>query len=126
MSENGKELVMRRVEPVPGVPDRATRVASWLGWHTPELLGVTVPVLATGMTPWAWLVSGVVGAGWTLRAAKTARDQAAIKAGRDLPALKSGEDMSSEDNGRESGEDRPVSDASVSGVDGKRTEGGAR
>ncbi len=120
MSENGKELVMRRVEPgepVPGVPDRATRVASWLGWHTPELLGVTVPVLATGMTPWAWLVSGVVGAGWTVRAVKTARENAAIKAGRDVPAITTND---TEDSA--TGEDVT---GSVSGVDSKRA-GGAR
>jgi hypothetical protein len=64
------ELATRHVEPgspVPGVPDRATRVASWIGWHLFEIAGVTVPaVFAVSVTPWAWLVSGVVGAGWTV------------------------------------------------------------
>ncbi len=122
MSEKGKELVMRRVEPgepVPGVPDRATRVASWLGWHSPELLGVTVPVLATGVTPWAWLVSGVVGAGWTVRAVKTARDNAEVRAGRDLPAI------TRNDDGDDSTTDDGDVTGSVSGVDSKRA-GGAR
>ena len=89
MNEN--ELVMRHVvegESVPGLPDRATRVASWIGWHIGELTGVTVPgVVALTVSPWAWLASGVVGAGWTVHEIRTAREQAAIKAGRDLPAV---------------------------------------
>jgi len=88
---NDNELVMRRAaEGVPGLPDRATRVASWIGWHIGELTGVTVPaVVAVTATPWAWLVSGVVGAGWTVHEVRTAREQAAIKADRDLLAVTS-------------------------------------
>lgn len=72
MSNN--ELVTRHTAAVPGapgsqvagVPVRATRVASWIGWHLAEISGVTVPaVIAVVGTPWWWLVTGVVGAGWT-------------------------------------------------------------
>lgn len=88
-SEQREILPAWRVDrsvPVP-VPDRATRVASWVGWHLPELAGVTVPaVAAVAVSPWAWLVSGAVGAGWTVHTVRQARAQAAIQAGRDLPA----------------------------------------
>lgn len=85
MSKN--ELVTRPAgSAVPGVPERATRVASWLGWHLFEITGVTVPaVVAVSGTPWWWLVSGVVGAGWTANEVRM-RKQAAIRAGRDVPA----------------------------------------
>jgi uncharacterized membrane protein len=62
-------------------------VASWVGWHRFEITGVTVPaVVAFTMSPWWWLVSGVVGAGWTANEVRAARKRAAIQAGRDLPA----------------------------------------
>ena len=65
---------------VPYSPGRATRVASWIGWHFLELSGVTVPaVLAVAVTPWAWVVSGVIGAGWTAHGIRTAKEQAQIK-----------------------------------------------
>jgi hypothetical protein len=89
--------------PVPE-PDRATRVMSWLGWHFFELTGVTVPtVVAVVATPWAWVVSGVVGAGWTVHSVRTARAQAAIRSGRDVATVdgeaprESGADVESED-----------------------------
>lgn len=86
MSRN--ELVMRPAEPgtpVP-VPDRATRVASWVGWHLFEITGVTVPaVVAVSTTPWWWLVSGVVSAGWTANEIRS-RKAVVIQAGRGLPA----------------------------------------
>jgi len=86
MSNNGQHNNPWQVDrPVP-VPDRATRVASWVGWHFMELTGVTVPaVVAVAVTPWAWIVSSVVGAGWTVHGVRQAREQAAVKAGRDLP-----------------------------------------
>lgn len=75
-----------RSVPVP-TPDRATRVASWIGWHLPELAGVTVPAaVAVAVSPWAWLVSGVVGAGWTVHTVRFTRAQAALKAAHDQPA----------------------------------------
>jgi hypothetical protein len=84
MSKN--ELVMRPVKPgttLP-VPDRATRAAAWVGWHLFEITGVTVPaVVAVSVTPWWWLVSGVVGAGWTANEVRVARKNTAIRAGRD-------------------------------------------
>jgi hypothetical protein len=89
-NSEGTELVMRRVAAgeLAGVPDRATRVVSWIGWHLFEIGGVTVPaVAAVVVSPWVWLVSGAVGAGWTVHAVRTGRAQAAIKAGRDLPAV---------------------------------------
>lgn len=83
------ELVRRHEpgSPVPGVPVRATRVASWVGWHLFEITGVTVPaVVAVSGTPWWWLVSGVVGAGWTANEARV-RKQAAVRSGRDVPVV---------------------------------------
>lgn len=88
---SGNELVMRQVDaatPVPGLPDRATRVMSWVGWHLFEIAGVTAPaVVAVTATPWAWAVSGVVGAGWTVHEVRRVRRNAAILAGRDLPKV---------------------------------------
>lgn len=88
MSKN--ELVTRQAgpgSPVPGVPERATRVASWVGWHLFEITGMTVPaVVAVTVTPWWWLVSGVVGAGWTANEVRVMRKRAAIQAGRGVPA----------------------------------------
>lgn len=82
-------LVMRRVEPdelAPEAPDRVTRVVSWIGWHFWELAGVVVPAaVAVAVSPWAWVVSGAVSAGWTVHSVRTAREQAAIRSGRDLP-----------------------------------------
>jgi len=66
--------------PVPE-PDRATRVASWIGWHVRELAGVTGPaVVAVAVTPWAWLVSGAVAAGWAVAAVRGAVEQAPLRA----------------------------------------------
>jgi hypothetical protein len=135
-SYEGKgELVMRRVEPgvaVPGVPDRATRVASWVGWHFFELAGVTVPAaVGVAVTPWAWLVSGVVGAGWGVHEFRTMREQAAIKAGRDLPAVTTPpttdngtDDSTGADTDNDTADSAETPDA-VSGVDGTRV-GGVR
>lgn len=92
MSSN--ELVPRPVDAAPaalvgglGAPDRATRVASWIGWHLFEITGMTAPaVFAVSGTPWWWLVSGVVGAGWTANEVRT-RHRTAIRAGEDRPAV---------------------------------------
>lgn len=77
------------------------RVVSWIGWHVGELAGVIVPgAVALSVTPWAAVVSGVVGAGWAVHEIRLARQQAEIRAGRDVPALeaaKSEEDESSAD-----------------------------
>lgn len=77
----GKELQAWRTDlSVPYQPGRATRVASWIGWHFLELSGVTVPaVVAVSVTPWAWVVSGVVGAGWAVHGIRTMREQASLK-----------------------------------------------
>jgi hypothetical protein len=121
MSKN--ELVTRQAEPgspVPVVPERATRVASWIGWHLFEITGVTVPaVLALTVSPWWWLVSGVVGAGWT---ANVVRVTQATEATR---SLASRDESPAADDG--SPADRDVFSVSdeKSGVDGKRV-GGVR
>ncbi|MGB3441962.1 MAG: hypothetical protein WBA97_24725 [Actinophytocola sp.] len=73
--------------PVP-TPGRATRVASWIGWHLPELAGVTAPaVVAVAVSPWALLVSGVVGAGWRVHTVRSARELAALNAGHGAAAV---------------------------------------
>lgn len=83
MNSNGesKDLRAWRTDlsvPVPPM-GRTTRVASWIGWHFLELSGVTVPaVLAVSVTPWAWVVSGVVGAGWTVHGIRVAGEQAQV------------------------------------------------
>ena len=78
----------RRAVSAPGLPTRTDTVVSWIGWHLGELTGVLAPaMLAVSVTPWAWVVSGVVGAGWTVHEVRLARQQAAIRAGRDLPVL---------------------------------------
>jgi hypothetical protein len=75
----GKKLVAELLE-------RAGRLVSWIGWHIGELIGVTVPaVVALTVTPWASLVSGVVGAGWAVHETRMAR--AASRPGHDLPAV---------------------------------------
>lgn len=80
-TEDGRRVL------VPGVPTRADRVVSWLGWHLPELAAVLVPaVLAVAVTPWLWLLTGAITAGWIAHEVLTAREQAAVKAGRALPA----------------------------------------
>jgi hypothetical protein len=106
MSKN--ELVMRPVAGSPvvsGVPDRATRVASWIGWHLFEITGVTVPaVVALTVSPWWWLVSGVVGAGWRANEVRVAKKQAAIRAGQDRPVAMS-EELAENGSGETSGVD---------------------
>ena len=62
---------------VEGLPDRAVRVASWIGWHLLELTGVTVPAMAAvTLTPWAWVACGLVTAGWTAHDLRAARRDA--------------------------------------------------
>lgn len=71
---------------VPGDPTRVDDAVSWVGWHLPELAGVLAPAaFALVVTPWAWLVSGLVTAGWTAYEVRQAREQAAIRAGDDIP-----------------------------------------
>jgi hypothetical protein len=123
-TNDGRELVMRRADDasMPGLPDRAAQVATWFGWHLFEIGGVSVPaVAAVTVTPWAWLVSTVVGAGWTVHEVRTARAQAAIRAGRDLPAVATvpAGPVDGIDQGDESSDTDPVT-----GRTG--TEGGAR
>ena len=73
---------------VPGDPTRSQIVAGWIVWHSREVAGVLVPAgFAVAVTPWAWLASGAVAAGWTVYEVWQAREQAGIKAGRDLPAV---------------------------------------
>lgn len=55
-------------------------VASWLGWHIGELAGVIVPgVVALTVTPWAAVVSVVVGASWAAHEVRLARRQRAAR-----------------------------------------------
>lgn len=55
-------------------------VTSWLGWHIGELAGVIVPgVVALTVTPWAAVVSVVVGASWAAHEARLARRQRAAR-----------------------------------------------
>jgi hypothetical protein len=120
----GKDLVMRKTAPgdlmAGAVPDRATRVASWIGWHLFELTGVTVPaVMAVAVSPWAWLVSGAVGASWTVHDIRAARHQAAIKAGRDLPAVATAPAATDVYDDHQADETSPA-------VDRTGTEGGSR
>lgn len=71
---------------VTGLLERAGQLVCWIGWHIGELIGVTVPiVVALTVTPWASLVSGVVGAGWAVHEIRMAR--AVSKPGHDLPAV---------------------------------------
>lgn len=89
VSDSGQNMPTWRTDrsvPVP-TPGRATRVASWIGWHLPELAGVTAPaVAAVAVSPWALLASGVVGAGWRVHTVRSARELAALNAGRDRSA----------------------------------------
>lgn len=63
-------------------------VVSWIGWHIGELAGVIVPgVVALSVTPWAAVVSGIVGAGWAAHEIRLARQDAEIKAQPDVRAL---------------------------------------
>jgi hypothetical protein len=62
-------------------PSMANRVASWLVWHFWEVAGVTVwAAVAVAVTPWAWVVSGAVAAGWSVHAIRFAREQARVAA----------------------------------------------
>jgi hypothetical protein len=83
---------------LPGRCTRLDRVASWLGWHIGELVGVIAPgVVALTVTPWAVIMSGAVGASWAVHEMRLAREQAESKAERGVPALeaaKSEEDVS--------------------------------
>lgn len=91
---------------VPGDPTRATCVAGWITWHIPELAGVLVPAgAAVAVSPWAWVASGVVAAGWAIRAVRRALEQAAVRAGRDLPAATDAESDAVESGAVESGVD---------------------
>jgi hypothetical protein len=110
MSKN--ELVTRPVEPGAAVPERATRVASWVGWHLFEIAGVAVPaVLAVSVTAWWWLVSGVVGAGWVANEVRVT--QARRQPGR-LGGLRHGDGSPS--TGDVSGETSGVDDTRAGGV----------
>lgn len=83
------ELVLRRVDnpDMPGLPPRSARAAAWVGWHVAELAGVMVPaVFAVSVTPWAWLVSGVVGVAWVAHEVQRVRHNAAVQEGTDCPA----------------------------------------
>lgn len=74
-------------ELVPGVPTRTDQVVSWLGWHFFELAAVLVSaLLAVTVTPWLWLLTAAVAAGWIAHEVRDAREQAAVKTGRELPA----------------------------------------
>lgn len=81
------------------LPGCVDRVASWIGWHIGELAGVIVPgIVALFVTPWAAVLSGVVGACWVAHEVRLARRQAETSAG--VPALvaaESEEDDSSTD-----------------------------
>jgi hypothetical protein len=80
---------------------RVDKVVSWIGWHIGELVGVIVPgVVALRVTPWAAVVSGVVGAGWAVHEIRLVRQQAEVYAGTDVRALETGkseEDVSADE-----------------------------
>lgn len=66
-------------------PTRTNRAASLIVWHLPELACVLVPAgFALAVSAWAWLVSGVIAAGWMAREMLVALQQAAIRNCHDL------------------------------------------
>jgi hypothetical protein len=77
------------------------KVVSWIGWHIGELVGVIVPgVVALRVTPWAAVVSGVVGVGWAVHEIRLVRQQTEAEAGTDVRTLEAGkseEDVSAAD-----------------------------
>lgn len=81
---------------------RTDRAMSWLGWHLPELGGVSAPVVAAwAFSPWCGLASAVAGAGWALNAARQRRHH---RAGADQRQLPDGESHDGNHGHDDSGE----------------------
>lgn len=64
----------------------AEAVISWIGWHTPELVGVLVPsVLAATVSPWFSGAAGLVALGWIIHELRLAPRHRAVRASVSCP-----------------------------------------
>jgi hypothetical protein len=64
----------------------ADAVISWIGWHTPELVGVLVPsVVAATVSPWFSGAAGLVALGWITHELRLAQRHRAVRASVSCP-----------------------------------------
>jgi hypothetical protein len=71
---------------------------SWVGWHTPELVGVLVPgALAATVSPWFAVPAGLVALGWLAHELRTVQRHHAIRASAPRPAAETGEPDNAEE-----------------------------